>query len=57
MQSLLPVAAVWIGLNVFFGVVGGAPGIGGEPVAWAAHIGGFVFGLLAVRWFIPRRMV
>jgi membrane associated rhomboid family serine protease len=57
MPSLIPIAAVWIGLNVFFGLVGGAPGTGGEPVAWTAHIGGFVFGLLAVRWFIPRRTV
>jgi len=57
MPSLIPIAAVWIGLNVFFGLFGGAPGAGGEPVAWAAHIGGFVFGLFAVRWFIPRRTV
>jgi len=57
MPSLIPIAAVWIGLNVFFGLVGGAPGTGGEPVAWTAHIGGFVFGLLAVRWFIPRKTV
>jgi membrane associated rhomboid family serine protease len=57
MPSLLPIAVVWIGLNVFFGVIGGAPGTGGEPVAWTAHIGGFVFGLLAVRWFIPRQPV
>lgn len=57
MPSLIPIAVVWIGLNVFFGLVGGAPGTGGEPVAWAAHIGGFIFGLLAVRWFIPRQIV
>jgi membrane associated rhomboid family serine protease len=53
LTSLLPVAGIWIGLNVFFGIFGGTPGSGGEPVAWAAHIGGFVYGLVAMRLFIP----
>lgn len=55
LTSLLPVAAIWIALNVFFGVFGGTPGAGGEQVAWVAHIGGFVYGLLAIRLFMPRR--
>ena len=55
LNSLLPVAAIWIGLNVFFGVFGGTPGAGGEQIAWAAHIGGFVYGLAAIRLFVPRR--
>lgn len=54
LPSLLPVAGIWIGLNVFFGIFGGTPGAEGEPVAWVAHIGGFVFGLLAIRLFAPR---
>ena len=54
LTSLLPVAAIWIGLNVFFGLFGGGPGSGGEPVAWTAHIGGFVYGLLVLRLFLPR---
>lgn len=53
LTSLLPVAAIWIGLNVFFGLFGGGPGSGGEPVAWTAHIGGFVYGLLVLRLFLP----
>jgi len=53
-QSLLPIAGIWIALNVFFGVVGGTPGAGGDPVAWTAHIGGFVYGLAAIRLFMPR---
>ena len=53
MPSLLPVAGIWIALNVFFGIFGGTPGSGGEPVAWTAHIGGFVYGLAALRLFIP----
>jgi membrane associated rhomboid family serine protease len=55
LTSLLPVAAIWIGLNVFFGVVGGTPGAAGEQVAWVAHVGGFVYGLAAIRLFMPRR--
>lgn len=51
MPSLLPIAAVWIALNVFFGITGSAPGAGGQPVAWTAHIGGFVYGLAAIRLF------
>ncbi len=54
LSSLLPVAGIWIALNVFFGLVGGTPGAGGEPVAWMAHIGGFVYGLAALRFFVPR---
>jgi membrane associated rhomboid family serine protease len=54
LTSLLPVAAIWIGLNVFFGLFGGAPGAGGESIAWVAHIAGFVFGLAAIRLFAPR---
>jgi membrane associated rhomboid family serine protease len=57
MSSLLPVAGIWIALNIFFGVVGGTPGAGGEPVAWLAHIGGFLYGLLAIRFFLPRSPV
>jgi len=54
LSSLLPIAGIWIALNVFFGLVGGTPGAGGEPVAWMAHIGGFVYGLVAIRLFMPR---
>ena len=53
LPSLYPVAGIWIALNVFFGIFGGTPGSGGEPVAWTAHIGGFVYGLVALRLFIP----
>ena len=55
LTSLLPVAGIWIVLNVFFGLFGGMPGAPGEQIAWAAHVGGFVYGLLAIRFFVPRR--
>ena len=41
LTSILPVAAIWVGLNVFFGVLGGTPGAAGEQVSWVAHIGRF----------------
>lgn len=56
LSSLFPVAGIWIALNVFFGLFGGTPGAGNEPVAWVAHIGGFVYGLVAIRFFVPRPM-
>lgn len=57
LPSLYPVAGIWIALNIFFGLFGGTPGAGGEQVAWVAHIGGFVYGLLAIRFFAPRRLM
>jgi membrane associated rhomboid family serine protease len=46
------VAGVWIALNVIFGITGYTPGADGQPVAWAAHIGGFIYGLAALRFFV-----
>lgn len=36
--------AVWVGITIFFGFAG-MPGAGGN-IAWTAHVGGFVVGLL-----------
>lgn len=48
---------VWFGINLLFGAtslpMGGGLGGGGEIVAWQAHIGGFVAGLLLFSWFDP----
>ena len=46
---------VWFGINMLFGtssmpMMGIAPG---ETVAWQAHIGGFLGGLLLFSWFDP----
>src|SRR5471030_134679 len=54
LTSLLPVAGVWIALNIFFGLTDLTPGAQGEPVAWIAHIAGFIYGLAAIRLFLPR---
>lgn len=37
---------VWFGANFFFGAFPAAAG-SSEPIAWEAHLGGFLFGLLA----------
>jgi membrane associated rhomboid family serine protease len=45
--------AVWFGINILFGMsslpIAGAD----QPVAWQAHIGGFLAGLLLFSWFDP----
>jgi membrane associated rhomboid family serine protease len=44
---------VWFGLNVLFGVFSlGMPGVE-QSIAWQAHIGGFLAGLLAFSAFDP----
>jgi membrane associated rhomboid family serine protease len=45
--------AVWFGINLLFGM-GSLPITGGDqPVAWQAHIGGFLAGLFLFSWFDP----
>ena len=51
--------AVWFGVNIIFGLYPIAIGMeGGTDVAWQAHIGGFLAGLLLFSWFdpVPRAM-
>ena len=45
--------AVWFGINILFGL--GSLSITGsdQPVAWQAHIGGFLAGLFLFSWFDP----
>ena len=45
--------AVWFGINIVFGVGSIAIGADGASVAWQAHIGGFVAGLLLFSLFDP----
>ncbi|HWV54537.1 rhomboid family intramembrane serine protease [Pseudorhodoplanes sp.] len=50
---VLAFLAVWFGLNLLFGL--GSISITGneQPVAWQAHVGGFLAGLLLFSWFDP----
>ncbi|HVY20574.1 MAG TPA: rhomboid family intramembrane serine protease [Bauldia sp.] len=43
---------VWFVVNIIFGLTGGA-GLASGAVAWAAHVGGFLAGLLLFRLFDP----
>jgi membrane associated rhomboid family serine protease len=46
--------AVWFGVNIVFGIGSIAIGAEGASVAWQAHIGGFLAGLLLFSLFDPR---
>ena len=48
---------IWIGEQVLFGALGLTSGTGnaGGGVAYFAHIGGFAFGLLAIKLFASER--
>ena len=45
--------AIWFGTNLLFGVYPALSGMGDGPVAWQAHIGGFLAGLLLFSLFDP----
>jgi membrane associated rhomboid family serine protease len=45
--------AVWFGVNIIFGMGSIAIGADGASVAWQAHIGGFLAGLLLFSLFDP----
>jgi len=44
-------------VTLAFGAVSGLGGEGAGGIAWQAHLGGFLFGLLAVGVLMPRRQV
>ena len=46
---------VWFGINLLFGMVSLPIGGNDQPVAWEAHIGGFVAGLVLFSLFDPVR--
>lgn len=55
LRQVAVVALIWLGMQVVFGVIGGG-GLGIDaPIAWWAHIGGFVVGLGIIGLFVPRR--
>lgn len=50
-RRVLMFLGVWFGVNLIFGLIGG--GLSEGAVAWDAHIGGFLAGLLLFRFFDP----
>ena len=52
----LIVLGIWLAEQAVFGAVGLTnPTGGGGGVAYFAHVGGFVFGALTIRWLATRR--
>lgn len=50
---VLAFLAVWFGINILFGLGSHSITGGDEIIAWQAHIGGFLAGLLLFSWFDP----
>jgi membrane associated rhomboid family serine protease len=46
--------AAWFGMNLLFGLISMPLTGANEVVAWQAHIGGFLAGLLLFSWFDPK---
>jgi membrane associated rhomboid family serine protease len=55
---VLAFLAVWFGVNIIFGLGAISIGTEGASVAWQAHIGGFLAGLMLFALFdpVPRAM-
>ena len=51
--ALIRVVLVWVGLSVVLGLMGGPSG---EPVAWVAHVGGFLAGIGIIKMLSDRQM-
>jgi membrane associated rhomboid family serine protease len=48
---------VWFGVNLLFGLgIVSLPGEGDMPIAWEAHIGGFLAGLVTFALFDPAQV-
>ncbi|MGD9784523.1 MAG: rhomboid family intramembrane serine protease [Hyphomicrobiaceae bacterium] len=52
-QRVLVASAILIALNLMSGLGMGTPGDGGAAIAWEAHIGGYLAGLLTFGLFEP----
>ncbi|MGE0152649.1 MAG: rhomboid family intramembrane serine protease [Reyranellaceae bacterium] len=50
-RRLLSVTALWLGLNLAFGLIG-VPGEEGVEIAWVAHMGGYFAGLAYGTWLM-----
>jgi membrane associated rhomboid family serine protease len=52
-RRIVAFVGVWFVFNLVFGLLFTPPGVTTSSVAWEAHLGGFVFGLIAFPWFDP----
>jgi membrane associated rhomboid family serine protease len=51
---VLAFVGVWFGVNIVFGLAGAGSGLANVSVAWDAHVGGFLAGLLLFSLFDRR---
>lgn len=54
-RRVIAFLAIWFGLNLLFGLFAGSTSFASGPIAWEAHIGGFLGGLVLFRYFDPIR--
>lgn len=52
-RRALSFLVVWFASNALFGAGSVSFGLSDQPVAWQAHVGGFLVGLFLFRWFDP----
>lgn len=52
-RKVITFLGIWFGLNIVFGLIGMGVGAGSQVIAWEAHIGGFLAGLLTFSLFDP----
>jgi membrane associated rhomboid family serine protease len=52
-RNAISFLALWFLANFLFGVFPATIGMTDASIAWEAHIGGFLVGLLAFKWFDP----
>lgn len=50
-QPVISMTIAWVAINVVFGVIGFAPGMGAAQIGWEAHIFGYAAGLLLIDLF------
>jgi membrane associated rhomboid family serine protease len=54
-RQALAFIGIWFALNLFTGLAGQGAGLSDAPIAWEAHIGGFLLGLFAAPLLDQRR--
>jgi membrane associated rhomboid family serine protease len=52
-RRVMTFVVFWLGINFITGLASAPFGLGDTPIAWEAHLGGFLFGLLAFPLFDP----
>lgn len=54
-RPILTFSGIWLLTNLIFGFTGFGSGTSGDQIAWQAHMGGYLFGLVTIGLFDRRR--